>query len=52
MVGTGPLTADAGPVDFLPVAFFSARGCDFVSLGTDEISKGTSDGSCHHITRK
>jgi hypothetical protein len=48
-VETGPLTADAGPADFLPVDFFSARGWDFVSLETDEISKGTSEGSCQQI---
>jgi hypothetical protein len=49
-VGIGPLTAD-GPVAFLPVAFFSATGCDFVSFETDEMSKGSSEGSCQSVTR-
>jgi len=49
-VATGPLTADAGPVGFLPVDFFSASGCDFVSFGTDEISNGASEGSCQQVT--
>lgn len=49
-VETGPLTADAGPVGFFPVDFFSASGCDFVSFETDEISKGTSEGSCKQVT--
>lgn len=48
-VETGSLTADAGPADFLPVDFFSARGWDFVSFETDEISKGTSEGSCQQV---
>jgi hypothetical protein len=33
----------------LPVDFFSARGWDFVSFGTDDISKGTSEGSCQQV---
>jgi hypothetical protein len=49
-VGIGPLTAD-GPVAFLPVAFFSATGCDFVSFETVEMSKGSSEGSCQSVTR-
>jgi len=46
-------TADVGPLGvapkaegFFPGAFFSARGCDFTSLGTVEISKGSSEASC------
>jgi len=46
-------TADVGPPGvvpkaegFFPGAFFSARGCDFTSLGTVEISKGSSEASC------
>lgn len=42
----GPLGGAPIPVGFFPGAFFSARGCDLTSLGTVEISKGSSEASC------
>lgn len=33
-------------VGFLPADFFSASVTDFTSLGTELISKGSSEGSC------
>lgn len=43
---TGPLGRTPKPDGFFPGAFFSARGCDLTSLGTIEISKGSSEASC------
>lgn len=41
----GPLGGAPKPIAFLPGAFFSARGCDLTSFGTELISKGMSEAS-------
>lgn len=45
-VDVGPLGGAPRPGGFLPGAFFSARGCVLTSLGTEAISKGSSEASC------
>ena len=48
-VDGGPLGGAPKPVGFLPGAFFSARGWNLTSLGTELMSKASSEGSYIHI---
>ena len=48
-VDEGPLGGAPKPDGFLPGAFFSASGWDLNSLGTELISKASSEGSYIHI---
>ena len=45
-VDVGLLVGAPKPVGTLPGAFFSVRGCDLTSFGTEEMSKGSSEGTC------